>query len=430
MTKDTSSGTAAKGRASGAQIAGKVIPHRELPLSYIVGKLLAGRNLFTDIHIESGMPIMLRRSAGDWALARGADGSDLKAGHEAILAFVNGIFTGKEELRSAQTNESAWELELKRQGSLHPASIIWADTETGAPMPYRVRCTIQRQGMGESIGLVIRALHEVPASIDKLGLPLQVSRMVANSTQGLIVVTGPTGSGKSTTLAAMIEEVNKSRRNNILTIEDPIEFEFDRDKSIINQREVHIDVPSFERGVRDALRFVPDVIMVGETRDAETMRTVLRAAESGHLVLTSMHAGSSVGAIRKMLAYLGDNPADIQALSGCLVGIVAQALVRANGNASATEKADKSNVLAYEVLNCRDSAVQQAVRSSQPQEALASVEEKLRGKKIEGSTVFVDSLRNLLKAGKIDARRAAMAAPNNEDKTEFLRMTQPQAPQA
>jgi len=420
MTKDSSPDADKPVRAAGS-IAGKAVPHRELPLSSIVGKLLAGRNQFTDIHIESGNPIMLRRSAGDWATARGADGSELKASHKAILAFVNGIFTGKDEVRPSQADELPWEIELKRQGSLHPASVIWTGTETGDPIPYRVRCTIQRQGMGESIGLVIRALHDVPASIDKLGLPLQVSRMVANSTQGLIVVTGPTGSGKSTTLAAMIEEINKSRCNNILTIEDPIEFEFERNKSIINQREVHIDVPSFERGVRDALRFVPDVIMVGETRDADTMRAVLRAAESGHLVLTSMHAGSSVGAIRKMLAYLSDNPADIQALSGCLVGIVAQALVRSNDS-------EKSNVLAYEVLNCRDNAVQQAVRSAQPQEALSGLDEKLRAKKIEGSTVFVDSLRNLVKAGKIDPRRAAMAAPSNEDKTEFLRMTQgPQA---
>ncbi len=414
MTKEKSSDASKPTRAA---IAGKAVPKRDLPLSSIVGMMLAGRNQFTDIHIESGAKIMLRRSAGDWAVARGADGAELKASHEAILAFVNGLYTGKEELRSAQSNELPWETELKRQGSLHPASIIWVGTETGDPMPYRVRCTIQRQNMGESIGLVIRALHEVPTSIDKLGLPLQVSRMVANSTQGLIVVTGPTGSGKSTTLAAMIEEVNRSRRNNILTIEDPIEFEFERDKSIINQREVHVDVPSFERGVRDALRFVPDVIMVGETRDADTMRAVLRAAESVHLVLTSMHAGSSVGAIRKMLAYLSDNQADIQALSGCLVGVVAQALVRSS-------TAEKSNVLAYEVLNCRDNAVQQAVRSAQPQEALSAVEEKLRTKKIEGSTLFVDSLRNLVKAGKIDARRAAMATPNNEDKAEFLRMTQ------
>ncbi len=426
MTKENASSPAGSSRTPSvtATIAGKAVPRRDIPLSNIVGKLLASRNLFTDIHVESGSPIMLRRSAGDWTCARSADGAEIKANHEAILAFVNGIFTGKEELRPSQASELPWETELKRHGSLHPASIIWAGAETGDPMPYRVRCTIQRQGMGESIGLVIRALHEVPTSIDKLGLPLQVSRMVANSTQGLIVVTGPTGSGKSTTLAAMIEEINRSRRNNILTIEDPIEFEFERDKSIINQREVHIDVPSFERGVQDALRFVPDVIMVGETRDAQTMRTVLRAAESGHLVLTSMHAGSAVGAIRKMLAYLGDNPADVQALGGCLVGIVAQALVRSN-------EADKSNALAYEVLNCRDNSVQQAVRAHQPQEALGGVEEKLRAKKIEGSTVFVDSLRNLVKAGKIDARRAAMAAPNNEDKAEFLRMAQAaQPPQA
>lgn len=220
--------------------------------------------------------------------------------HQKILAFVSGIFTGKEEVRPPQAAPWPWETEFREAGSLHPATVLYTMGDDGTPSTYRVRCTIQRQSMGESIGLVIRALHGVPESIMSLGLPLQVNRMISTSTNGLIVVTGPTGSGKSTSMAAMIEEINSSRSNNILTIEDPIEFEFERKRSIINQRELYVDaMPSFESGVRDALRFVPDVIMVGEIRDEQTMRAVLRAAESGHLVLTSMHAPTAVATSSK-----------------------------------------------------------------------------------------------------------------------------------
>ena len=417
MTQDTIEQRTAQGHMSSPTLA-------TLPLSAIIGAMLARSNQFTDIHVESNMPVMLRTSAGEWIQAVDSAEAPIMVSHQKILAFVSGIFTGKEEVRPPQAAPWPWETEFREAGSLHPATVLYTMGDDGTPSTYRVRCTIQRQSMGESIGLVIRALHGVPESIMSLGLPLQVNRMISTSTNGLIVVTGPTGSGKSTSMAAMIEEINSSRSNNILTIEDPIEFEFERKRSIINQRELYVDVPSFESGVRDALRFVPDVIMVGEIRDEQTMRAVLRAAESGHLVLTSMHAPTAVAAIRKMLSYL-DSGVDAQALAGCLVGIIAQGLVQAiSGQKKETERA---NCLAYEVLNCKDQSVITAITSSARGQGdqLAKIEERLRSNDIEGSTPMAQSLRSLISRGLVDARKAAVLAYHPADRSEFMRAANP-----
>lgn len=393
-----------------------------LKLSMLIGILMQRSKSFTDIHFESDNAVMLRTSAGDWMQALDSNSRPIIVSHQSILAFISAIYTGREEARPPQSAPAAWEEQFQKVGSLHPAYVIMAPLPDGKVKKHRVRCTIQRQNMGDSIGLVIRALHGVPPSFDVLGLPYHVGSMLA-STSGLIVITGPTGSGKSTTLAAMLESINRSRANNILTIEDPIEFEFKRDRSIINQRELYVDVPSFEMGVRDALRFVPDVIMVGETRDAQTMRAGLRAAESGHLVLTSMHAPTAVAAIRKILAYL-DSPADSQALAGCLVGIVAQGLVQTI--AGKTDPSKLANCLAYEVLNCKDAIVQQAIMASARGAGdLNKIEEKLRADGIDNSIPMIKSLRNMVKSGLVEPAKAASVAASIEDRAEFLRMGSP-----
>lgn len=387
------------------------------PLSSIIGSLLGGKNAFTDIHIESNHPVMLRRNAGNWEPAIGPDRNPVRVPHDKIVAFINAIYTDVEEVRAPQTQPKAWEKELERTGSLHPAGVVYGESATEEGKLFRVRCTIQRQSMGESLGLVIRSIKDVPQSIDSIGLPVQLGRVLHDTSHGLIVVTGPTGSGKSTSIAAMLQEINLQRNNNILTIEDPIEFEFERVKSIFNQRELHVDVPTFERGVRDALRFVPDIIMVGETRDPETMRAVLRAAESGHLVLTSMHAPTTTAAIRKMLSYLDNNQADVQSLAGCLVSIVAQALIR-------PVERGQPNVLAFELLNCQDVTVQSALTSGKVQDEIRNIEHKLRQGQISGSISLADSLGKLVRADKITPRMAHAAAQLPEDKTELLRLGQ------
>lgn len=394
-------------------------PSDDRPLSVVIGNLLSQAKCFTDIHVETDSPIMLRTSAGEWVAPVDAEGNPIVISNHRIMAFLSSIYTGKEEVRPPQAKSSAWEEEFNAMGSLHPATVVY-NFAADPVESYRVRCTIQRQSMGGAIGLVIRALHDVPASIEELGLPVQINRMVTNSTSGLIVVTGPTGSGKSTTLAAMIDEVNRTRANNILTIEDPIEFVFTRKMSIINQRELYVDVPSFEAGVRDALRFVPDVILVGEVRDEETMRAVLRAGESGHLVLTSMHAPTAVAAVRKMLSYL-DSSADAQTLASCLIGVVAQGLVQCIPGQRG--ESERSNCLAYEVLNCRENSVSQAIAtySRGTGDQLGKIEERLRSNQIEGSTPMISSLRALVAKGLASPRKAAAFAHNAEDRAEFMR---------
>lgn len=386
-----------------------------MKLSMLIGTMMQRSKSFTDIHIESDRAVMLRTSANDWMQALDA-GQPIIVSHESILAFISGIYTGTEAARPPQGATLPWEREFLEKGSLTPAHIILSPTPDGNVKRHRVRCSIQRQSMGEGIGLVIRALHSVPPSLEALGLPYQVQRMV-QVPSGLIVVTGPTGSGKSTSIAGMIESINRSKANNILTIEDPIEFEFVRDKSMINQRELLVDVPSFEQGIKDALRFVPDVIMVGEMRDAATMRAVLRAAESGHLVLTTMHAPTTVSALRKMLAYL-NSPVDAHALAGCLIGIVAQGLVQTVAGRQDSNKL--ANVLAYEVLNCKDPLVSGAITSSGND--FSQVEDRLRTGKLEGSIHMMQSLRSLVSRGAVEPAKAAMLAVNMEDRAEFLRM--------
>ena len=274
--------------------------------------------------------------------------------------------------------------------------------------------------MGEAIGLVLRPLRSIPKDLQTLGLPIQSSTMLKSATSGLIVVTGPTGSGKSTTLAAMVNEINVTKRANILTIEDPVEFVHERVKSIINQRELGIDVASYEAGVKDALRFVPDVILLGEIRDAATMQAALRAAESGHLVLTTTHAPNTTSAIRKMFSYLDNGQADTQALAASLVGVIAQALVR---DISSPGK----NHLAYETLNCRDPGVSDVLTASAADstgQKMIQLETKIRTGQIESAAVpMIHSLRDLVKRGLVERRVAAAVVAHADDKSELLKMT-------
>jgi twitching motility protein PilT len=180
-------------------------------------------------------------------------------------------------------------------------------------------------------GAAALALRLIPSRIPKLaelGLPEVVQKMV-DSPSGLILITGPTGSGKSTTLASMVDHVNHTRRCHILTIEDPIEYVHEHGLGAVNQREVGSDTESFARGLRSALREDPDVLMVGEMRDLESIETVLTMAETGHLVFATLHTNDTSQAVDRLVGvFPGEqqNQARMQ-ISACLVGVVYQRLV-------------------------------------------------------------------------------------------------------
>ena len=173
------------------------------------------------------------------------------------------------------------------------------DLAYGVPGLGRFRVNVfQQRG---TVGLVLRVIPTQIKSIDDLGLPGALKTLAAEE-RGLVLVTGTTGSGKSTTLAAMIDHINKTRRAHVMTVEDPIEFLHRDQQSIVNQREVAVDTRSFAFALRSALRQDPDVILVGEMRDVETIETALHAAETGHLVFSTLHTLDSTETINRIIA--------------------------------------------------------------------------------------------------------------------------------
>ena len=173
------------------------------------------------------------------------------------------------------------------------------DLAYSVPGLGRFRCNVfQQRG---TVGLVLRVIPTRIKTIDELGLP-PVLKRIASEERGLVLVTGTTGSGKSTTLAAMIDYINSTRAAHIMTVEDPIEYLHRDHHSIVNQREVSVDTQSFSHALRSALRQDPDVILVGEMRDLETVETALLAAETGHLVFSTLHTLDATETINRIIA--------------------------------------------------------------------------------------------------------------------------------
>jgi twitching motility protein PilT len=260
-------------------------------------------------------------------VARGASDLHLTVGSKPAIR-VNGRIERLDEIEvlapedtqqllyQILSSEQQKNFEIKRQ----------LDFAHGVPglARFRVNVYFQRGSLGGAFRLIPEAIK----TLEELGLPASLHEL-AEKPRGLVLVTGPTGSGKSTTLASLIDEVNRTRSDHILTIEDPVEFVHRHKKCIVNQREIGFDAPSFAEGLRAALRQDPDVILVGEMRDLETIATALTAAETGHLVLGTLHtqsASSTVDRIIDVFPPAQQEQVRIQ-IAGALQGIVTQALL-------------------------------------------------------------------------------------------------------
>lgn len=229
-----------------------------------------------------------------------------------------------------------------------------ADFSMSIPNVGRVRVNVYLQR--GSYAIAIRLIPMEVPDIDTLGLP-PVCKELPLKGNGLILVTGPTGSGKSTTLAAMIQMLNRQINGNIITLEDPIEYLHKHGTCLINQREVGVDCPDFAQGLRAALRQDPDVILVGEMRDLETIATAMTAAETGHLVMATLHASTAIQTVERIVDVFPPHQQDqirVQ-LANTLLGIISQQLIpRVDG---------EGRVLACEVL-IANSAVRNLVRDN------------------------------------------------------------------
>ena len=206
----------------------------------------------------------------------------------------------------------------------------------------RLRCNIYNVNGRRNVALSVRVLPKAPPAIDKTGLPPQITQII-NKQSGLVLITGPTGSGKTTTVASFLDHINRNRQAHIITIEQPIEYEHPRVKSIFSQKEVPTDVATFAQGLREAVREKPDVIMIGEVRDRETAETMLQAAESGHLVFATLHTNTADGAISKLLSFFeGQGEEKRQMIAQTLIAVICQGLL--------SHASGQKLVLAYEIL--------------------------------------------------------------------------------
>lgn len=262
---------------------------------------------------------------------------------------------------------------------------------------FRVNAFHQARGLGA----VFRTIPSAIPNLDSLNLP-PVFKDIASAHQGLVLVTGPTGSGKSTTLAAMVDYINSNEPYHILTVEDPIEFFHRSKKSLINQREVHRDTLGFNEALRSALREDPDIILVGEMRDLETIRLALTAAETGHLVFGTLHTSSAAKTINRIIdVFPGDEKPMVRSmLSESLQAVICQTLLKKNGG---------GRVAALEIMRCNP-----AIRNLIREDKTAQMYSVIQTNASAGMQTLDQHLQALVKNQVIDRATAAAVAVNKE----------------
>jgi twitching motility protein PilT len=258
----------------------------------------------SDLHLSAGLPPMIR-----------VDGDVRRINlppmdHKEVHALIYDIMNDKQR----KTFEENWE------------------TDFSFEIPGVARFRVNAYNQNRGAAAVFRTIPSEVLNMDQLGMG-QVFRDISQNPRGLILVTGPTGSGKSTTLAAMVDYINENKYELILTIEDPIEFVHESKKCLVNQREVHRDTRSFNEALRSALREDPDIILVGELRDLETIRLALTAAETGHLVFGTLHTTSAAKTIDRIVDVFPAAEKDMvrSMLSESLQAVISQTLLKKTG---------------------------------------------------------------------------------------------------
>ena len=267
----------------------------------------------------------------------------------------------------------------------------------------RFRVNIFRQ-RGE-ISIAVRRVTRIIPSFSELNLPPEVSEIVEAEDHGLILLAGPTGCGKSTTIASMLENINATRRCHIITIEDPIEYLYEDKKALVSQREIGIDVPNFRTALRSMLREDPDVVLIGEMRDFETFEAALQASETGHLVFGTIHASTAPQTISRILELFPTESHHLilQSLAFNLRAIICQKLLPC-------VKKDLMRVPAVEILQMNPT-VRQLLETGRDNE-LGDV---IRSHEADGMRSFTRSLFELIEKDLIDPKVAYTVAPNAEE---------------
>jgi twitching motility protein PilT len=338
------------------------------------------------------------------AMSFGASDLHLRAGSYPVIRVSGELrpMSGVERLTQDETLEMAFSMMSNRQ-KLHFKEVFEVDLGYSVSGLGRFRVNIFQQR--NSVGMVARVIPDHIRNFAELGMPPVLNR-ISDEQRGLILVTGTTGSGKSTTLAGMVNHINSTRNSHIVTIEDPIEFLHKDKKSFITQREIDVDTRSFAEALRGSMRQDPDVILVGEMRDLETIETALVAAETGHLVLSTLHTVDAAETITRIISVFPpyqQKSIRIQ-LAGLLKAVVSQRLMK-------TAKG-KGRIPAVEVLVStplvRDYILHED-RTSQIRDVIAA------GTSQYGMQTFDQSLFYLYQSGLITLEEALRGASNPDE---------------
>jgi len=278
----------------------------------------------------------------------------------------------------------------------------------GATQYDFARVRINVFGSLKGTAMVLRLIPLKILTMEQLNLP-PIFRDICHYHKGLILVTGPTGSGKSTTMAAMVDYINKEMAKHIITIEDPIEFVHQSRKSLVKQREVGMHTRKFDNALKAALREDPDLILVGEMRDKETVNTALKAAQTGHLVMGTLHTNSAVKTIERILNLFSGDEQDAMrvAISESLVSVIAQGLCRTT---------DGKRAAFHDVL-INTEAIKEWIKDGKYDE----IGELMKQAGFDGMITMNQSLLNLYQAGRITEETALEMSPTPNEMAQFLR---------